>query len=251
MTNAERCDTIFCMYERKDRFGKQEDLACAHCRNATMHTIRYSYETSWNLPDVALGGTLHDFLNCNGCGEGTYRRNSWSSEDQDRSIRLYPVRLENTRETKQFPNVPWESKLTRIYRQTVAAFNEDLMTLAGAGVRLLIEGICIEKNVADGPIFDQTTGVQVINRKNNQPVRRDNLEGRINGLAEKDLISRQQCKYLHELRFLGNDAAHQLDIPEPVIVGHAIDIVESIFEQLYEQPEKAAEIAARIRPPKS
>jgi hypothetical protein len=69
-------------------------------------------------------------------------------------------------------------------------------------------------------------------------------------LAEKGFISSKQANALHEIRFLGNDAAHELDIPTVEVVSHAIDIVEHLMEQVYEQPEKAAALKARKRPGK-
>jgi hypothetical protein len=49
---------------------------------------------------------------------------------------------------------------------------------------------------------------------------------------------------------LGNDAAHQLDIPTAKVVGHAEDIIEHLLDQVYEQPAKAKALAARKRPKK-
>ena len=125
------------------------------------------------------------------------------------------------------------------YDQTITAFNGGLLTLAGAGVRLLIEGICKEKNVNDGPLFDANGIQRVDKRKNNRPMRGDNLEGKINGMVEQDFISKTQSEHLHQIRFLGNDAAHQLDVPDVDVVNDAIDIVEHLIGQVYEQPEKA------------
>ncbi len=128
--------------------------------------------------------------------------------------------------------------LESVYRQTVTAFAQKLMTLAGAGVRLLIEGVCRDKGVTDGPVTDNNGAVR----------RRDNLEGKIYGLLEKGLISKHQADSLQQIRFLGNDAAHELDIPAPDTVAAAIDIVEHVFDQVYELPAKAKRLAARTRP---
>ncbi|MEX0712559.1 MAG: DUF4145 domain-containing protein, partial [Pirellulales bacterium] len=73
---------------------------------------------------------------------------------------------------------------------------------------------------------------------------------RINGLAEKGSISSQQAATLHQIRFLGNDAAHELYQPSARNVSMALDIVEHLLEQVYEQPAKAKALAARKRPSK-
>lgn len=45
---------------------------------------------------------------------------------------------------------------------------------------------------------------------------------------------------------MGNDAIHQLDRPSVEELRLAIEIVEHIFEQLYEIPEKALELKAKM-----
>jgi hypothetical protein len=237
------------MHELPERIGKVEDLHCASCNRLNSHTILSAYKTYWDYEDAISGGATHDFLRCNGCGTGTYRTKEWCSEDQGTTTTLYPPRGGHSRQPKDWRHIPWASQLTQVYKQTITAFNSDLLTLAGAGVRLLIEGVCIEQKITDGPILD-AAGNPIISRKTNQPVRSENLEGKINGMAEGHLISPQQAKHLHEIRFLGNDAAHRLDIPDVEIVNHAIDIAEHILDQVYEQPEKAKALAARTRPPK-
>ena len=67
----------------------------------------------------------------------------------------------------------------------------------------MIEGVCNDRGIKDGNVTDA----------NGVTKRKNNLEGRINGLAEKGLISTQQAETLHQIRFLGNDAAHELDQP--------------------------------------
>lgn len=237
---------------KENRLGKVIEVLCAHCQRNTKHTINGTCETFFSDEerDVSAGGT-HDLLMCNGCGQVTYRAETWFSEEDGTSIVLYPPRGNQTRERspKDF-NLNFGSSLESVYRQTIAAFNSDLTTLAGAGVRLLIEGICKEQGVIEGPIFDKNTGAPILSKKTGAPVINDNLEGKINGMAEKHLISAIQAKHLHEIRFLGNDAAHELDQPSGKVVSLAIDIVEHILDQIYEQPGKAKALQARTRPTK-
>lgn len=235
------------MEEQPARIGKTEDVECAECNRLTMHAVLSSYKTSWSS-DEFMGGATHEFLRCNGCGEGTYRVDTWFSEEQGTNTLLYPPRGGYKRKPIAWREVPYEGNLRQVYDQTITAFNAGLFTLAGAGVRLLIEGVCLGQKVADGPKLD-VAGDQVTN-KAGKVIRFDNLEGRINGLAEQGFISAKQAGYLHEIRFLGNDAAHQLDIPACNTVGHAIDIVENLLDLVYEQPQKAKHLAERKRPTK-
>jgi hypothetical protein len=235
------------MHELSERIGKQEDVECAECSRPTVHTVLAAYKTSWHNDDFS-GGATHEFLRCNGCCEGTYRIVSWFSEDPGKTTIFYPPRGESKRKPKTWRAVPYESNLPQVYDQTITAFNAGLFTLAGAGVRLIIEGVCTDQKIKNGPKFNASG--HALSDKRGNPVRAKDLEGRINGLGEQGFISLKQANHLHQIRFLGNDAAHQLDIPTAKIVGHAIDIIEHLLDQVYEQPEKAKALEDRKRPRK-
>jgi len=79
-----------------------------------------------------------------------------------------------------------------------------------------------------------------------QIVRKDNLEGRIAGLQEKGLLTQSSAQTLHEHRYLGNSAVHELARPSEGELRLAIEIVEHVLEQLYELPEKAEELKRAI-----
>jgi hypothetical protein len=74
----------------------------------------------------------------------------------------------------------------------------------------------------------------------------DNLEGRISGLQEKGLLTQTSAQTLHEHRYLGNSAVHELARPSTDELKLAVEIVEHALEQLYELPEKAAELHRAI-----
>jgi hypothetical protein len=215
------------MAEQPNRIGKVEEIQCAQCSHLTAHTVLASYKTFWDHNDAVSGGATHEFLKCNGCSSGTYRIESWFSEEDGTTTILHPPRGGHARQPRDWTEVPCESNLPQVYEQTITAFNAALFTLAGAGVRLLIEGVCIDQKVKDGPKLD-AAGKPASDKKG-KPIRPNTLEGKINGLAEQGFISPRQSTYLHEIRFLGNDAAHQLDIPTAKIVAHAIDIVEHLL----------------------
>ena len=127
-------------------------------------------------------------------------------------------------------------KIRRIYRETIECFNNESFTLCASGLRAIIEGICADKQIADGPVnIIGKDGASSIKRK-------DNLEGKIAGLAEKKILTDSQAAILHQHRFLGNDAIHELNIPSYDELNLAIDIVEHILVSLYEMPRKAEEL---------
>jgi hypothetical protein len=56
------------------------------------------------------------------------------------------------------------------------------------------------------------------------------------------LLTESSSQTLHEYRYLGNDAVHELARPSDDELRLAIDIIELTLEQLYELPEKAEEL---------
>jgi hypothetical protein len=62
------------------------------------------------------------------------------------------------------------------------------------------------------------------------------------GLQEKGLLTQSSAQTLHEHRYLGNDAVHELARPSEDELRLAIEIIEHTLQQLYELPEKAEEL---------
>ena len=110
--------------------------------------------------------------------------------------------------------------------------NNQSHVLCAAGLRALVEGICAEQGILDGPVVEQAKGGGTVT------VRKTDLRGRIAGLAERGLLTGSGAHTLHEHRFLGNDAVHSLERPSDSELRLAIQIIEHTLEQLYELPEK-------------
>lgn len=215
-------------------------IFCNVCSRPNNHNVESSYKTTWDDEDAGVwGGAVHDFLRCNGCDTPTIRSTTWFSENPgELPVHFTPPRATgDERKPKRFDNIPWGSRLESVYRQTLSAFTQQLFTLAGAGVRLVIEGVCKELGIKKGRIKDSTG--KFIKDQGGKFKLRDTLEGKINSLALKKHITIPQAKMLHEIRFLGNDAAHALDQPTEKTVLLALDIAEHLLEQVFEQPEKA------------
>ncbi|HEV3300782.1 MAG TPA: DUF4145 domain-containing protein [Planctomycetaceae bacterium] len=234
----------------KDRIGRTEQVNCAVCKHETEHTIRDSYNTRWNDDEMQMdGGVTHEFLVCGGCKSGTYRTKHWSNQEPDTYERFYPPRHRDeeppTHKLREFNCFGCSDPIHESYCEVIEAINHDMPTLAAAGVRIVIERISKEQGIADGPLF-KTDGTPRTDRAK-KPLRGDNLEGRINGLAEHGQISRQQAAALHEIRFLGNDAVHEMGHIAMNDVIQAVGIVEHIMAQVYEQPAKAMALASRKR----
>jgi len=225
--------------------GESVRVHCAECARQTKYLVLQSADqTGSEIVDQDHGSSVdwadhYQIVQCQGCETISFRHLHWFSEHQDfdwdgTTERLYPQRSNNTLTTRDFHNVP--AALRRIYRETIDAFNYDALTLCAGGLRALVEGICAEQGVADGPVeITRPDGTTETKRK-------DNLQGKISGLHDRGILTKQNSDVLHEHRYLDNEALHELQQPPPTKLTLAIEIIEHTLEGLYEIPRKADEL---------
>ncbi|HEX7413810.1 MAG TPA: DUF4145 domain-containing protein, partial [Bacteroidia bacterium] len=221
-------------------------VICLTCKNTNRHKVLTSVDTS-GKESMGDGDWFHwngkfQIIECQGCENISFRSEHYNSEDMDEdgwivNELIYPKRTTDTWNTKDFLNIPYN--LRRIYRETIDCFNNENLTLCGAGVRALVEGLCKENGIIDGEIEKmKADGTKSL-------IRVDNLQGKINGLHEKGKLTKENAEILHEHRFLGNTAIHDLSAPTKEELSLALEIIEHIFDNLYEIPEKAMQLRSK------
>jgi hypothetical protein len=237
-------------YKTKENESKGNIVSvyCIECKRSTRHLVTVSLDKTGSESDSREGWSVdwsdrYQVIECQGCETVSFRHQNWFSEaqgfdDDGTTERLYPIRNKDAINAKPYHNVP--SNLRRIYTELIDCFNNDSPTLCAAGLRALVEGICAQQGIVDGPVEIPAKG------GGTQIVRKENLEGRISGLQENGLLTQPSAQTLHEHRYLGNSAVHELARPAANELKLAIEIVEHVLEQLYELPEKAAELRHAI-----
>lgn len=94
--------------------------------------------------------------------------------------------------------------------------------LAGIGLRALVETVCKERE-AEGK----------------------NLEQRIDNLVAQGVLTLDGAEFLHSLRIMGNQAAHEVK-PHPVAdLNLAFDVIEHVLTGVYLIPNRAAQLPQR------
>lgn len=217
-------------------------ILCQSCDNETQHIVLNSInETGEGLMsddqyDKIYWNTDYEIIQCLGCENISFREVSSNSEHTDwhgkpyETVLIYPKRSKYSWKLKSFINVPFN--LQRIHKETISCYDNDNLTLCGAGIRALVEGICKDNNIEGGDVeIEKSDGLKI------KKYRKD-LQGKINGLYQKGKLTEQNADILHEHRFMGNTAIHELSIPSKEDIGLALEIVESIFDTLYELPHK-------------
>ena len=229
--------------------GKKFDVLCPECHRETDHLVveainvysRCDYDSEFSVD----GATDYQIIECQGCHTFSFRSDGWFSEEEGRSITLYPKRSADELIVKEIFRASRKLlKLRKIYREVVSAYNNEIYSLCAAGLRSIIEGICVERNITDGEV-EYTDKNGDVKKK-----RFKNLQGKISGLAEKGVLTNDNAEILHELRFLGNKALHELATPQPEELQLGIKIIEHIIENIYELPSRARELKT-IREKKS
>jgi hypothetical protein len=204
----------------------------------TKHTVPQFYEYVKESGQLFLWQTVQ----CGGCGEvsfyGTYASVPDSGE-VDTTPLIYPQRIK--RAATHFANL--DARLENIYQETIAAFNGNSYVLCAGGLRTLVEGICADQNIVDGPKLNRATGEYERDRNTGEIRRNDTLDCKIEGLAENKILTERQAHSLHEHRYLGNMALHELEIPSKETLESAITIVEHIMEDLYSIPAHVDNLA--------
>lgn len=218
-------------------------VICLTCKNRNRHKVMASIDQdgkeALGYDDWIFWKSKYQIIECQGCGTISFRIEHSNSEDIDEfghsvTELIYPKRTTETWNVKVFFNVP--HNLDRIYNETIDCYNNENLTLCGAGVRALVEGLCNENRIVDGEIESTKRDGSKVKK------RADNLQGRINGLAEKGKLTKENVEILHEHRFLGNTAIHDLSAPTKEELSLAITIIEHVFDNIYEIPEIATQL---------
>lgn len=189
---------------------------CSRCGRSTLHDIKCMHtEDGGEEYHCAI---YYMVIQCRGC-ENTYFRYVFEdyegafpiSDDEwdvPKTIETYPKFIKDHHELDGTDYVP--DIVREVYEESLTAIQEGAGILAGLGLRGTIEAICNDRGIAGR-----------------------NLEIRISRLATQGLISQKDAERLHAIRFLGNDAAHDIKKPSDRQIEIALKIIEHLITTVY------------------
>lgn len=190
---------------------------CRSCKRSTKHTVlgKVSRETP---AEFYHEETIYFLLECNGCTSVSFRKEYHDYEsyrqtgpddyEHDISIEVFPHHIKDHTPIDSLFKIP--NIVERIYKESLLAVQEGAFTLAGLGLRATIEAIC-----------------------NDKEVKGKNLQIRINAMNRSGMISKSDAERLHAIRFMGNDAAHEIKKAKEQSVLIALKIIEHILLSVY------------------
>lgn len=162
--------------------------------------------------------TIHQVVCCCGCRRAGFRKivrdveAAYPIDDTEwhvpEEISCFPRILKGHREFEDMWALP--TMVGNIYTQSIKAIKENSNVLAGIGLRATIEAICNDRSIVGRT-----------------------LDKRIDALSKDGLISQKDAERLHAIRFLGNDAAHEIRNPNPKHLLIAVRIIEHLLVNIY------------------
>ena len=118
------------------------------------------------------------------------------------------------------PLVP--ENVWKMYRETIDCLNAKARTLAGGGLRATVEAICLDQGITQG-----------------------SLQSKIDELAKRHLLTVSQAELLHEERYIGNAALHEMSTPTAQDLEDGLGIVEGLINTIYVLASKAERLRKR------
>lgn len=170
------------------------DCYCPQCKHRTHHEVLGEGKNVSPDEDYYYV-SYYRVVKCCGCDTVSFDREVIEEGNveynQDGYEEIVPVHTSYpVKEYSIEPLVSWEipSLINRAYKESVDALNNESYLLASIGFRATIEALCLENGINSG-----------------------NLADKIDTLRKKGIITDADCKRLHEVRFMGNDSAHQME----------------------------------------
>lgn len=211
--------------------GKVIRIECPECKVNTKHTVERALDWSDEYKEAMIDcWATYQIVRCNGCDTLSFRSVHGNSEDTQytetgeevavETENLYPERAKRSlvyelylrNDVYDVPQI-----IQAIYRETLSAVEHDLRTLAGIGIRAVIEATCTELKT-----------------------KKRNLVDKIDELVSMSLLTPAGAEVLHGIRLLGNDAAHEMKAPNAKQISAALKVIDHLLLGVYVLPQEAA-----------
>jgi len=203
---------------------------CRSCGSATRHEVLNQHQLETGV-DVYHECNTWQIVSCLGCETVALRHRyddfeNVSVDDEgntyhETETNVYPKFIKNHRKLTHAYYLP--HLIRKVYLQTLAAYSENAYVLASIGLRATIEAVCGHLKLSGST-----------------------LEKRIDQLFRAGYVSNGDKKRLHAIRFLGNDAAHEIKEPKESELRVALEIVEHMLNSVFILERKAKSLETVI-----
>lgn len=203
----------------------KEKIFCSNCKGLRNQTEVHKIEKRGGDNDGEFQWIKsHSLIKCDGCDnisfyevygdtDMTKPTGPYGEPDYYFDRTVFPPYLEDGQSIKELSYLP--EKIRIIYSETIEAFKSNSSILTAGGLRAIIEAIC-----------------------NHLKIPSNNLADRIDGLSKNGHLTIPESKRLHSIRFLGNDALHEIEKPKKEHLYLLLEIVNHLLSNLFINDKK-------------
>lgn len=192
---------------------------CRNCKGERNHISLFSKIVADEEPDYNyFSRTDYQVIQCAGCETVSFLKifgdsDMYSTDDYTYGeyftvSTVYPLYLEDAEELKDQHHLP--DQIRQIYSDTIKAFTIGAFILTAGGLRAIIEAVCKHEKMSTGNLIDK-----------------------INSLHQNGKLTVNEANRLHSIRFLGNDALHEMAPPTKEQLLLLLNIVNHLLANLF------------------
>lgn len=203
---------------------------CKKCSRSTRHEVLFSHEEESD-PEIYHEKDSWEIVRCLGCYNISFRHQNDDYEmvtetgpdeySHAQTISIFPKVIRNHKGLRNTHFIP--TIIRKAYQQTLLAYGEAAFILASIGLRATVEAVCNHLQISGAT-----------------------LEKRIDNLHKSGHVSNADKKRMHAIRFLGNDAAHEIKEPKEADLRIALEIVEHLLNSLFILEKRARKLETVI-----
>jgi hypothetical protein len=208
--------------------NKTVKTECGSCQSKTFHSVLGSKRMTTILDeDGKKSKEYSDYMivECKGCGDVSFlmrMTGKWAEGVSGEGQNFFDINFpeigglydeENSflsaKEQMQLP-----VSIRRLYYDLESSFEYEISILAGVGLRMMVEAICIDQKIPG-----------------------QNLQVKIQNLHTKGFISASERPILDKLRLIGNISAHEIKAISISKLNYALGIVNHVLKSIYILPK--------------
>jgi hypothetical protein len=229
-----RTRQIYCNTCRVETNHKLEAMRLRYVSTSQMQNFQFIEQVRLDEPirfDENEAVFVYNLWICQGCDTATLQEActaqalvSGDGLQVAWTYGFHPRRLKESWQSKPF-SMPLKLGIT--YQEVIESFNAGLVTLCSIGLRALLEGICVDKGITDEMAWG--------------------LEKKIDKLGERGHVPVDIARSMKSFKFIGDSAAHRLEVPEVEDLELAIEVMEELLTFLYSLDYKAQHLLERVQ----
>lgn len=215
--------------------GEVINTHCLSCDRSTNQFIRAKFAPKFQAEYELYKNNEYCIAECLGCNNISFMHIRWGDDDESKDENGDPIKImshfvEDDRwlEDYQFLNEEELDDLPAMifymYEELQGALQREMRVLAGVGMRMLIEAVCLNRKI-EGKI----------------------LQHQIESLLSLGLISKNDFDVLDELRKIGNNSAHKIKAPSDSVLEAALEAVNHLLRTIYIVPKRTRRLKAKSK----